>query len=333
MNATRLSSGFASVLAEPMAAFLAHKRALGRRFATEEKALHLLDRYLLDRQIGSLEAITPAMLESFMVSRPRCSPRSFNQLLGITRRLFEWMVTQQLIPDCPLTTSPRRVTQQRMPFIFNPEQARCLLEAAARLPDRPGAPDRGAVYRMIFALLYGLGLRVGEVSRLQVRDLDVERRLLVIRESKFRKTRLVPFGPRIGMALADYLQQQVDRYDRVAPEQPLFSFSRHTSHLIGPNTISWTFHKLLPELSLEVPFGVTPPHLHCLRHSFAVGALLRWYQEGEDPAARLIHLATFLGHVSPSSTAVYLTITGQLLQSASSRFERFARPVLEEVGS
>lgn len=333
MKATRTFPGFSSVLAEPMSAFLDHKRALDRRFATEEKALRLLDCYLLGQQIGSIKAITPAVLESFLISRPRRSPRSFNQLLGILRRLFEWMLAQGLIADCPLTTSPRRVTQQRTPFIFNPEQARRLLEAAARLACRPGAPHRGSTYRMIFALLYGLGLRVGEVSRLCVQDLDAQGRLLVIRESKFRKTRLVPFGPRIGTALADYLQQQLDRYGMIAPEQPLFSFSRNTSRPICPNTISWTFHQLLPELSLTLPTGVAPPHLHCLRHSFAVGTLLRWYREGVDPAARLIHLATFLGHVSPSSTAVYLTITGQLLQQASARFERFASPVLEEIGS
>jgi integrase len=166
-----------------------------------------------------------------------------------------------------------------------------------------------------------------------VRDLDVERRLLVIRESKFRKTRLVPFGPRVDSALADYLQQQEGRYGALGAEQPLFSFSRSTARAIYPNTISSTFHQLLPELSLNVPAGVAPPHLHCLRHSFAVGTLLRWYQEGTDPAARLIHLSTFLGHVSPSSTAVYLTITGQLLQAANTRFERFVGPVLEEMRS
>ena len=333
MNTTRSPLGLASVLAEPIGAFLAHKRALGRRYSTEEKALRLLDHYLLDPQIGSIEAITRAVLASFLASRPRRSPRSFNHLLGSLRRLFEWMVTQGLVSACPLTTPARRTTAQRTPFIFNPEQARCLLQAAARLPSRPGAPDRGVIYRMIFALLYGLGLRVGEVSRLRVHDLDARRRLLIVRESKFRKTRLVPFGPRIATALADYLQQQVDRYGAIAPEQPLFSFSRHTARPICPNTISGTFHQLLPALSLTVPAGVAPPHLHCLRHSFAVGTLLRWYRQGVDPAARLIHLSTFLGHVSPSSTAVYLTVTGQLLQEANARFERFAMPVLQEVRS
>jgi site-specific recombinase XerD len=332
MNPTHPSPIFTGVLAEPIAAFLTHKRALDRRYLTEEKALRLLDRYLVAQQIGSLGAITPAVLDAFLASRVGRSPASFNHLLAILRRLFEWMVIQELIPDCPVTTSRRRITQQRTPFIFNAEQVRCLLEAADRLPSRPCAPGRGATYRMIFALLYALGLRVGEVSRLCVRDLNIERRLLVIRQSKFRKTRLVPFGPRTGTALTGYLQQQVDRYGALSVEQPLFSFSRDIARAIHPNTISYTFHQLLPALSLTVPAGVAPPHLHCLRHSFAVGTLLRWYREGVDPAVRLIHLSTFLGHVSPSSTAVYLTITGQLLQAANTRFERFVAPVLEEVG-
>ena len=55
-----------------------------------------------------------------------------------------------------------------------------------------------------------------------------------------------------------------------------------------------------------------------------MGTLLRWYQEGIDPMSRLFDLSTFLGHVSPSSTAVYLTITTELLDCASNRFAQFA---------
>ena len=73
-----------------------------------------------------------------------------------------------------------------------------------------------------------------------------------------------------------------------------------------------------------MPDGVRPPTLHSLRHSFAVGCLLHWYREGLDPAARLHRLSTFMGHVDPSSTAVYLTITPALLEEANRRFERFA---------
>jgi hypothetical protein len=52
--------------------------------------------------------------------------------------------------------------------------------------------------------------------------------------------------------------------------------------------------------------------------------LLRWYRSGVDPNTRLIHLATFLGHADPASTAVYLTITEELLREADRRFRVFA---------
>ncbi len=91
-----------------------------------------------------------------------------------------------------------------------------------------------------------------------------------------------------------------------------------------PGTASQVFHALVRTLRLTIPDGVSTPRLHDLRHSFAVGCLLRWYRDGADPASRLNHLSTFMGHVDPTSTAVYLTITPGLLSQANHRFEAFA---------
>jgi integrase len=227
-----------------------------------------------------------------------------------------------MLPRSPLAARPRRATNQRIPYLFDASQARRLLELAGSLPDRPKAPLRGPTYRTIFALLYGLGLRVGEVSRLQRADVDLERNVLVIRGTKFGKSRLVPFGPRMAAWPREYLELRGRAI--TAPETPLFSFTRRGA--VHPGTISQTFHKLVPRLGLVVPAGVAPPRAHGLRHAFAVGTLLRWYRAGVNPAGRLFHLATFLGHVNPNSTAVYLTITPELLQEASRRFERLAAP-------
>jgi integrase len=177
---------------------------------------------------------------------------------------------------------------------------------------------------MIFALLYGLGLRVGEVSRLCLGDVDLDKQLLSIRRTKFGKDRLVPFGPKMGREIAGFLQKEEARNGPIPLDSPLFCFSRKNRKSIRTTTISWTFHKLVTKLRLIVPSGVAAPHLHCLRHSFAVGTLLRWYREGVDPMSRLFDLSTFMGHVSPSSTAVYLTITTELLECASNRFADFA---------
>lgn len=73
------------------------------------------------------------------------------------------------------------------------------------------------------------------------------------------------------------------------------------------------------------------PRVHDLRHSFAVATLLRWYRDHVNPAERLHHLSTFLGHVNPKATAIYLTITWELLDEAKRRFAAVAATALPRV--
>jgi site-specific recombinase XerD len=320
---------FRGPIAAGIERYLAYKRALGCRFRTEEKALWLLDRFLVERGFTAIDEIGPALIEAFLASRPRPRPRSYNHLLCTVRRLFDWLVAQGDVARSPVRTRPRRETAQRIPFLFNAEQARRLLAAAALLPDRNNAPLRGDTYRTMFALLYGLGLRAGEVSRLRAGDVDFGRQLLVIRDTKFSKSRLVPFGPRIGQLLNGYLARRAQRSGSLSSEALTFSFDGSTA--ISLSAMGRALHQLCAELEVRIPPGVSRPRVHDLRHSFAVGTLLRWYREGIDPASRLLHLSTFLGHADPASTAVYLTITPELLAQASRRFERFAGERLREV--
>src|SRR5262249_33113761 len=149
--------------------------------------------------------ITRAVLEAFLCSRPRPRPRSYNQLLGSICRLLRWLVTHERLPAMPSLPRPKRRTGTRLPFIFDGVLAKRLLESAAALQDSETAPLRGLTYRTIFVILYGLGLRVSEVCHLCHRDIDLEQTLLVIRESKFGKTRLVPFGPRMAATISFFL--------------------------------------------------------------------------------------------------------------------------------
>jgi integrase len=316
--------GFRSPLAAGFTAFLAHKRALGRRYLTEERDLRLFDRFLVMEGLAPGAALTPALIEKFLLSRPERQARSINALRAVLRLCCLWFVAQGRLAANPVQVPPRRTTARRLPFLFTPEQAACLLTAAGALPDGPRAPLRGLTYRTAFGLQYALGLRVGEVSRLRRGDVDLGQRVLMIRASKFGKDRLVPFGPRVAALLDAYLARRAPA--GLPPDAPVFSFTARGA--IHPCTFSQTFHHLVTRLDVPIPPGVAPPRLHGLRHAFAVGTLLRWYRSGVDPAGRLFQLAAFLGHVNPSSTAVYLTITAPLLAEASQRFARLACGVL-----
>lgn len=309
---------------DAVAGFLAHKRALARKYLSEEHELRLLSRFAAERGVTVLGDLTPAVLEGFLGSRPRTRPRSFNHLLIVTSGLFRWAIAQELLDSAPALPRPRHATSGCVPFLFTPAQARDLLAAAAGLRDNARASDRGHVYRAVFALCYGLGLRAGEACGMRLGDIDAGRSLLVVRGGKFGKDRLVPHGPRIGALIAAQAQRRRDSDPAAGDRSPLFTFDG--GRPVHPGTASQVFHHLVPMLGLPVPDGVLPPRLHCLRHSFAVGCLLRWYREGADPQSKLHQLSTFMGHVDPESSAIYLTITADLLAEANRRFEAFAGP-------
>lgn len=322
---TRKAQGFRGPLASELRGFIKAKRALGRRYINEEKQLRLFDVFIARHDVATAIDVTPSLVDTFVASRPRGRPRSYNALVGVVRGFFDWLVRQGHLASSPVRVRLRRETARRIPFLLGPDDVQRLLDVVERLSDRSRAPLRAATYKTIFALLYGLGLRVGEVSRLRFTDVDLVGQLLVIRDTKFGKTRLVPFGPRMGSVLRSYLELR----GKAPPDAAIFSFTSRGA--IHPGTISQTFHQLVPRLGLTIPPGVASPRVHDLRHAFAVGTLLRWYRDGVDPAARLFHLSTFLGHVNPSSTAVYLTITSELLIAANGRFKGFAASVLDAV--
>jgi integrase/recombinase XerD len=168
-------------------------------------------------------------------------------------------VGQGLWERSPLWAKPWRQTALRVPFLFDRTTAGQLIELAGSLPDNSRAPMRGLTYRTIFALLYGLGLRVGKVARLRLGDVNEERQLLVLQLTKFSKSRLVPFGPRLGALLHQYLQARKKRLGSLPSDALLFSFGGGCG--LNPSTISQVFHSLIPRLGLYVPTGTAPPQV------------------------------------------------------------------------
>lgn len=232
---------FHSFLGPEIERFLAHKRSLRRRYDVEEKTLALLDTYLSKLKIGSLAELTPALVDEFLLSRPRSRPRSYNHLRCTVGRLFSYLVDHGGLSQTPLRSPARRARYQRTPFIFDKAAAKRLLALAKTLPSKGGTIERGSTYFVLLAVLYGLGLRVGEACRLHLGDVDLERRLLMIRETKFYKSRLVPFGPKLGALLAEHLRQRQNALaGTAAGDQPLFCLRGAGQSTPGPSVKPFT---------------------------------------------------------------------------------------------
>src|SRR5260370_6558824 len=175
---------------------LSHKRGIGRKYHSEGHEVALLVGFAEQHGGCRVGQRTPALLEEFLASRPRSRPRSFNHLLGVVAGLLDWAVTFELLEVSPLKVRRRRVTSAHVPFLFDASQARCLLQAAAALPDNSPARGRRPTHRAIFALCYGLGLRAGEACGLRLSDVDIAPSLLGLRGGKFGRSRPLPHRPR-----------------------------------------------------------------------------------------------------------------------------------------
>ena len=205
-----------------------------------------------------------------------------------------------------------------IPYVYSTEDITALLSAA----DTLRTPLRVATYRTLLGLLAVTGMRVGEAITLDERDFDRRRDVLVIRKTKFDKSREVPLHASTVQALERYLRHR----NRLSPRRrtPSLFVSIAGSRLFYQN-VHETFLKLVYKLVYAAGLGdrrPRRPHIHDLRHSFAIRTVLDWYRDDVDVEARLPLLSTYLGHIGPSSTYWYLTAVPELLEAATVRLER-----------
>ena len=303
--------------------FVAHKRAHGRKYNTEEAALRLLVRFCGEQTFaGSANSRRCCWTSSW--SRGRARGRAASTICSGAVRLSVGLGGQPAAargltaarPQAPGDGGSDPVHLRRRP---GTAAARGGRRAARQLA---GAAARARPTTRSSRSATGSGCaparRAGCASAMSTRPQPARGAGRQVRQEPAGSAR--PADRRVARRAA----RTPHRRRPARRGAPLFTFDGR--RCVHPCTASQTFHQPRRRARLPVPDGVSPPVLHSLRHSFAVGCLLRWYRQGLDPAARLHQLSTFMGHVDPVSTAVYLTITPALLEEANRRFEAFAEP-------
>jgi integrase len=187
---------------------------------------------------------------------------------------------------------------------------------------------RPHTYRALIGSLASCGLRISEALHLACPDADLARGRLTIRETKFRKTRIVPLHPTATAALQTYTAVR----DRAVPAGVSNRFFVSDRGIGLPySTVRTVFRNLCNGLGITRPGR--RPRLHDLRHTFACRRVAAWYETGADLAHSVSALSVYLGHAKVTDTYWYLTATPDLLSHAAARFEEFSRPDGQEVAS
>jgi integrase/recombinase XerD len=223
---------------------------------------------------------------------------------------------QAIDPDTqvPPTGTFPAARRQGVPYLYSEADIVGLMEAARHLR----SPLHATTYETLIGLLAVTGMRIGEAIRLDRGDISWEQGLLLIRDSKFGKSREVPVDPSTLEALGSYAKRRDWLCSQ--PKAPSF-FVSMTGRRLLYDRIQPVFAGLVRQAGLAPRSGQCRPRIHGLRHSFAVRTLLGWYRSGVQVEAALPLLSTFLGHADPKSTYWYLSATPQLLGIATKRLD------------
>ena len=296
--------------------YIAYKRKLGFQLRSQANQLLNFARYA--DESGHIGPVTTELILKWARLPKKTSVHYQAQRVVVVRGFAKY---QAIL--CPKTEIPPSgilgaANYRTEPYIYSQQEISALLGACTQLRPIDGLKPR--TYATLFGLLACTGLRISEALKLSRDDVDLSNEVILITETKFRKSRLVPIDTSASKALGEYAKFR-DQYHPMAKSKKFFLSRKGNS--LPYQTVRDNFIKLREKLGWCTK-GKRKPTIHDMRHTFACRRLLLWYEQGVNINHAIYSLSTYLGHARASDTYWYLTGIPELFAIAVKKFEKFA---------
>lgn len=296
------------MLNDDLIAYVDLKRTAG--FVFKDQAILLRSFVAFATTRGDTVVRTATVLEWAAIAP---SPQQRRKRLLTVRRFALAMHAENFAYEVPAADAIGRARfERRTPYIYTHDEITKLVQAAAKL--QPQGSIKPVMYATLFGLLAATGLRVSEALSLRCEDITDDG--MIIRKTKFKKNRLVPLHETTRKAIDAYLATR--RRHNVLNDSLFVSLSGHT---LSYRAIGYTFRKLISSIELRRNPSQPIPHIHDLRHTFAVRSLEQCGHDRNDIARHIVALSTYLGHTGVTNTYWYLQATPILMQQIAESAE------------
>jgi site-specific recombinase XerD len=289
-------------------AFLAIRRAAGFKLRAEGQLLHHFAQWAADHGETHVRIIT-ATEWAAAARNPWQRERRLQVIAGFAR----YARAEDSRHESPPTGVFAGRRPRPIPYIYSSDEVRSLLNAASQLAST--WPLRPEIFTALIGLLASTGLRISEA--LALRFADVTSDGLLIRKTKFNKSRIVPLHPTTELAMGTYLDIR-----RRGSAKSDFIFISPNGNKLSDSTARHTFRRLVNQTSIGSVEKTPAPRIHSLRHTFASRVLETAPQPGSAAGWRVRALSTYLGHANIADTCWYLHATPQLMRGVADACER-----------
>jgi integrase/recombinase XerD len=247
-------------LSEIILQYVAFRKSMGDDFSSAESVLKTLCRRL--GEDIELADVTADHVQAFLIGTGTVSGywrRKYDTLRG----LYRYSISRGFIDKAPLPSTAVRAPRFK-PHIFSDDELRRLLNTIPSCLNPPRKLEPHTL-RSILLLLYGAGLRIGEVVALTVADVDMSASVITVRNAKFHKTRVVPIGSQLRQIIVDYAARRQAAGHSMGAEAPFFVLRRGASTSV--QIVQCAFRRLCRRADICRHDGARyQPRLHDMRH-------------------------------------------------------------------
>jgi integrase/recombinase XerC len=279
------------LLSDFLAQLTIEKRASQYTVKSYKRDLNCLSTYCESKSISLWTDLKQTNIRSYMASRHHqgLSSTSLQRELSAIRSFFNFLLKNQLTDNNPVQYIKAPKKPRKLPKTLDVDQIKSLLEAGTNstIEIRDLA---------MFELFYSSGIRLSELAQLNLTDIDLTDKSLIVRSGKGGKSRMLPIGSKAVVAINTWLEHRIK--SATSTETALFISTRGTR--LGQRSIELRLKQWCKKKGIAEHI-----HPHMLRHSFATHLL----ESSQDLRA----VQELLGHSNISTTQIYTHLDFQHL--------------------
>lgn len=306
-----------------IAAFVRQQQAVGWPYVTSQQKLASFDRFCA-KHYPEEQCMTRSLIMHWAERRPEEHVNTLIRRITPLRQFAKYLNGQGIAAYVIPSGIPAKGIRY-VPHIYTASELTAFFYALDQCAYDPHSPTRHWVIPVMFRVLYCCGLRVSEVARLTIDDVDLTTGTLMIRQSKGHKDRRVMLALDVLELCRTYHQQ----VGRCWPQRTAF-FPNHRGQHYSHSGLDYTFHMCWNRAGIG-PVSGNSPRMHDFRHSFAVHRLNQWVQEKKDLSAYLPYLTMYLGHEHLTETDYYLHLVPEFFPVLTDAIETRFGALIPEV--
>lgn len=287
---------FKSIFKDELNYFIKYKRSLGLKYKKEISRLKYIDNILYSLKLKSKKVTKETFYK--LTERNNMIGENYARQYGVTKDFCKYLISNGY-KNIYYEDKKFNVINNYKPVIFNDEEIILFFQTMDEYKNQYRDKKYYKLYysySVLFRLLYSCGLRVSEVIKITMDDINFNENTINIINSKRHISRLVVFSNSMKKCLEDYI--------KLFNIENGLLFQNNWNNKIDDESLRKYYKKILMLCNLNINSRV-----HDLRHLFCNKALNQMLEKGYDENVVIVYLYKYMGHKSITETEYYLHFT------------------------